>query len=609
MSEPSLAVDGLSVVLKGSRRNRTLVRSVSFELAPGETLGLVGESGSGKSLTARALVDLLPAGIHASGSATFDGKPLIGAGRRHPAAKLRGSRISLLLQDPFTMLNPVQTALTTVVESLPRGSRRDRRVEAARRLAEVGIDAAEAGNRYPFQLSGGMCQRVALAAALARDPELLIADEPTTAVDVTTQAEILTLLSSLREQRGMSMLLITHDLSVAFSVADRVLVMYAGEIVEDAPAAELSADPAHPYSLGLLLAEPPVSHYVSTFASIPGSVPSPDDVLERCAFANRCEWAAPSCLASHPELGEVEPGRTSACIRADEIRSELRRRRERFEVSAEPPAAPQGAPLLAVTDLVKAYRSKAFVGKDRIAPAVRGVSLQLGAGESVGLVGETGSGKTTIARCILGLATPDAGTVALGGIDISDFSKLGRADLRSVRRLVQVVFQDPYASLNPALTVGTVIGEAVGVRGDAGDPTAEVADLLELVGLPSSYAARRPDALSGGERQRVAIARAVAVRPRLLVCDEPVSSLDVSVQAQILELLREIRRRQGMAMLFITHDLSVVRQMTERVIVLYQGKVVESGGTEDVLDSPRDPYTARLLESIPSPPSVLEAVL
>jgi peptide/nickel transport system ATP-binding protein len=597
-----LSVGNLSITTGAAARPRTLVREVNLELGRGETLGIVGESGSGKSLTARAIIGLLPTGVRASGSVVFDDRELVGAGRG-VWKELRGSRVGLLLQDPFTMLNPLQTAGTHIAECLPKAVCRDRsrrRAEIARRLGEVGLDP-DVADRYPFQLSGGMRQRVALTAALVGDPELLIADEPTTALDVTTQAEVLDLLKDIQRRRNMSLILITHDLRVAFSVCDRIQVMYAGTILEQAPASELAAAPDHPYSLGLLLAEPPVTHYLDRLPSIPGAVPPADTVKDTCAFAARCSWARPECATGKPPLVAIGAKRASACVRLDEIRGDLHAAARALDQPSTPQPAPTvgGAAVVTLTDVRKCFRTSRLVGRSTTATALDEVSFRIAEGESVGLVGETGSGKTTVARAILGLVTPDAGSIDLAGIDVSDYRRLDRTSRRQARRTVQVVFQDPYSSLNPAISVGTTLREVIAVRGGATDPEAEIADLLSQVGLPAAYASRRPATLSGGERQRVAIARAIALRPRLLLCDEPVAALDVSAQAQVLELLRDIRRRRAMAMLFITHDLSVVRQMSERLIVLYHGQVVETGPTDAVLDHPRHAYTRRLLEAIP----------
>ncbi|MGV9379430.1 dipeptide ABC transporter ATP-binding protein [Nonomuraea sp. NPDC003707] len=590
---PLLTVSGLRV----HAGPRTLVREVDFTLDAGRTLGIVGESGSGKTMTARAVMAALPPGVGASGDITFDGVPLIGRKERE-LRPLRGTRISMVMQDPFTALNPLQTIGEHLRESLPRQVRRDRgtaRAEIVRRLAEVGLDAAEVARKYPFQLSGGMRQRVAIAAALAGDPDLLVADEPTTALDATTQADILRLLHKLQRDRDMALILITHDLRVAFSVCDRILVMYAGSVLENAPASELARTPEHPYSLGLLLAEPPVTHLVETLTAIPGSVPRADDLADRCAFAARCDWSTPDCAASRPPLAPVGDDRSSACLRLDEIRADLRLRRQEATQPAAVPRPRTGAPILTVSGLSMTYRTTSMVSRAATKQAVREVSFEIAEGESLGLVGETGSGKTTIARCVLGLQTATAGTIRLGELDVTDHRRLTAKQRRQAGRLVQVVFQDPYASLNPALSIGAALTEALAVGGTG----QRVGDLLDLVGLPAAYAARKPSALSGGERQRVAIARAIAVRPRLLICDEPVAALDVSVQAQVLELLREVRREHGTSMLFITHDLAVVRQMTDRAIVLRHGEIAESGDTGTILDSPRHPYTISLVESVP----------
>ncbi|MGH9171158.1 MAG: dipeptide ABC transporter ATP-binding protein [Acidimicrobiales bacterium] len=580
---------------------KTLIHDVNFSLGRGQTLGIVGESGSGKTTAARSVVQLLASNVQPTGSITFEGVELIGQKERR-MRRLRGSRIGIVLQDPFTALNPLQTVRDHLRESLDRSVRRDRKVaraEIEHRLREVGLDPDAVLRKYPFQLSGGMRQRVALAAALAGDPELLIADEPTTALDVTTQAEVLELLKRLQRDRAMALVLITHDLRVAFSICDRIMVMYAGSVVEDSPAQALSDAPEHPYSLGLLLAEPPITHYVERLSPIPGTVPSADDVAEQCAFAQRCRWAAPECFAGRPALRPVGDGRrSSACRRVDEIRQELRLTARHLTEPASPPAPSTREALLVVGDLEKSFRTRAMTGRGSVTMALKGVSFGIAAGESLGLVGETGSGKTTIARCILGLVTADSGSITLSDIDISKHRKLTRTDRHRVRRLVQVVFQDPYSSLNPSLTIGAALAEALragGVRDNG-----SVADLLVRVGLPTSYAERRPAGLSGGERQRVAIARAIAARPELLICDEPVAGLDVSIQAQILELLRDIRSTLGTSMLFITHDLSVVRQMTDRALVLFQGEIVEQGLTPELLDAPQHPYTIRLINSVPS---------
>jgi peptide/nickel transport system ATP-binding protein len=594
-----LNVQNLAVHVVTRTGRKSLVRDVSFGLRAGESLAIVGESGSGKSMTAKALAGLLPSGVTASGSATLGGQQLIGQSERHLRG-LRGSQIALLMQDPFTILNPVQTVGRHIAESLPRAkrTRAQVRAEVIRRLAEVEIVDDQVADRYPFQLSGGMRQRVALACALAKDPRMLIADEPTTALDATIQRDILQLLHTLRRDRGASLILITHDLGVAFSGCDHAMVMYAGGVLESAPTSVLHERPEHPYTLNLLLADPPIAHARRTLATVPGGPPAPDSVAGRCAFEARCGWAAGPCRAERPALVDIAPGHQSACVRLEEIGAELATRRTAAEIPRTPQPPAETEPLLEIQDLRKTYRTVAMLGPSTTNEVLKGVNFGIGGNESVGLVGESGSGKTTLARCLLGLSTPSRGTLRLADIDITDYAKLGPAETRTVRRMIQCVFQDPYASLNPARTIESTLREAIAVRADDHrDSRDEVRELLETVGLHPRLAGRYPAALSGGERQRVAIARALAVHPQLLICDEPVASLDVSVQAQVLELLRDLRSGLAMSMLFISHDLAVIRQVTDRVIVLYRGEIVEAGPTDQVLDHPVHEYTKRLVAS------------
>lgn len=595
-----LQVSRMSVFAERDGARRTLVRDVSLGVGAGDTLGIVGESGSGKSMLMKAVMGLLPRGTCSEGEVTFDGTRIDGWTDRQ-FRSIRGTRISLLLQDPFTMLNPVQSVGATIAESLNlagRQSRQSIRAEVSRRLSEVGIAPAVASKR-PFQLSGGMRQRVAIAASLASDPDLLVADEPTTALDAATQHDVIELLSSLQRGRNMALILITHDLRVAFDTCDRVMVMYAGSAIEEAPATELRTNARHPYTLGLMLAEPPVDRYVSRLNAIDGSVPRPDDVIDRCAFAPRCEFVADICLAERPTPRVITKGHLSRCARIDSISDSLGESSTLLSRRDVRPTPILGSTLLEVADLRKTYHTASLLGPSTSYVALNGVSFAVSEGETVGLVGESGSGKTTIARSILGLASPDSGRITLDGYDISNYRDLSRNDNKQVRKLVQVVFQDPYSSLNRSLTIGSTLREAIVMRGDSYDIDNEIEEALKRVSLPVTYASKLPAALSGGERQRISIARALCMRPKLLICDEPVAALDVSVQAQVLELLRSVQQELGMAMLFITHDLAVVRQMTERVLVLNNGNVVESGVTDDLLDSPRHPYTKSLLAAIP----------
>ncbi|HEX6519863.1 MAG TPA: ABC transporter ATP-binding protein [Streptosporangiaceae bacterium] len=513
---------------------------------------------------------------------------------------MRGREIGLIMQDPFTMLNPVIRCGKILTESLNdrKLGRTERRAEAVRRLAEVGIADESVADRYPFQLSGGMRQRVGTAAALARDPKVLIADEPSTALDVATQREILALIKNIQQARGMGLILITHDLRVAFAMCDRIYVLYAGSLLEVSPAAELEAEPLHPYSHGLLLSESPADYRVRELVAIPGTVPAPDEVASCCAFAPRCRWATPACRQATPPLADVAPGRLSACVRLPEIRDEMAALRERAGQDVHPSVPDRSeTALIQVRDV-----RKVFGNGTRTVTAVDGVSIDVAENENVGVVGESGSGKTTLARMLVGLEHATSGQITIDGVPASDWARLSGRDRRKLRGVVQIVFQDPYSSLNPMHAVGWTLAEAVITH----DPKAKkvqarVAELLESVGLPASYAQRKPVALSGGERQRVAIARALAAGPRILICDEPVSALDVSVQAQILNLLAALRADRGIGYLFITHDLSIVRQITDYLYVMHRGSIVESGRTEDVLTSPSDPYTIKLLESVPRP--------
>jgi oligopeptide/dipeptide ABC transporter ATP-binding protein len=392
----------------------------------------------------------------------------------------------------------------------------------------------------------------------------------------------------------MGLVLITHDLRVAFSVCDRVHVFYAGRLLEVADSQELMSRPLHPYTHRLLQAEPDVRRRKTVLAAIAGKVPRPADVADICAFAPRCAWVEDKCLAARPPIVETVPGRLTACVRIDEIERDFQASADAHDDASGIEAVPS-VPILSVRDLAKSF------AKGKIETAVlTGVSLDVAQGESVGLVGDSGSGKTTLARCIVGLEQATAGTITVGGVNASDFSAMPAEKRQQVRRTVQMVFQNPYASLNPARTIGATLNEALMVAAP-GSERPSAGDLLERVGLPPAYARKKPAGLSGGERQRVAIARALAVSPRLLICDESVSALDVSVQAQILNLFRDLQRQLGLAFLFITHDLAVVRQVTDRIYVLSDGGIVETGETVSVLDNPGHAYTQRLLDSVPQP--------
>jgi peptide/nickel transport system ATP-binding protein len=594
-----LEVRGLSISAAGPDGSQTITVATDLKVGKGETVGIVGESGSGKSLTARSVVRLLPRDVSVQGEIRFDGRDLLRLSETE-LHRIRGARISLMFQDPYTMLNPLLKCGGHIEEMLPEGLHRDRAAEVQRRLSEVGIVDPDVARRLPFQLSGGMSQRVALASALAQDPELLIADEPSTALDVTTQAEILKLLHGIKQKRRMSLVLITHDLRLAFTTCDRVYVLYAGSLMEVGVARDMELEPFHPYTLGLLLSEPPIEKRLCKLVAIRGAVPAADEVAGTCKFAPRCDWAQEICRAGDPKLTQKAPGRMTACVRFAEIREEMRAlRRQAFAASAAPAqlAAPDTPAVVRVANLVKTFEGHA----GRPVRALKSVTLDIRPGESVGLVGESGSGKTTLGRCLVGLETPSAGEIEINGISAADYTSLAPNDRLRLRSSIQMVFQDPYSTLNPKHSVRRGLLEALRAAGrnGAGPNDEAVSALLQEVGLPEAYAARRPATLSGGERQRVAIARSLAVHPRILVCDEPVSALDVSVQAQILNLFKRLQTQHEISYLFITHDLAVLRQVVDRVYVLYLGEIVEQGVTEDVMTHPQHPYTRRLIDSIP----------
>jgi peptide/nickel transport system ATP-binding protein len=612
LAAPTLEVQGLSASILLPYSVVQAVKNVSLRIGKGETVGLVGESGCGKSMTGLSIIGLLPpGGLVTSGQIWLEDRELTGlpeAERR----KIRGNEIGMIFQDPLTSLDPTKTIGYQVAEPVRvhRGmSKKQAGERAAEVLSLVGLPRPKERLRdYPYQLSGGMRQRVMIALALACEPKLLIADEPTTALDVTIQAQILTLLADLKDRLGMSMLLITHDMGVIAGYADRVYVMYAGRIAEQADTATFFSDMRHPYSQALLDCIPRLSQdRTRRLASIPGLPPDLSQRQTGCPFAPRCTRADDQCRAVEPQLTGQSPERKFACWHP--VGGSL---------TATSAAAPQAAvrleehasktsslaePLLEVTDLVKQYPVKAGMVVRRrggAVHAVSGVSFAVNAGETFGLVGESGCGKTTVGKLVVALQRPDAGTVKL---DRTDISQLGGSELRRRRRDLQMIFQDPYSSLDPRMRVGAIIREPLATHhvGGRSEQRQRVAELLHEVGLPPDAAERYPHEFSGGQRQRIGLARALALHPRLIVADEPVSALDVSIRAQVLNLMKRLQTDYGLTYIVISHDLAVVRYMADQIGVMYLGKLVEMGSGEDIYLRAAHPYTAGLVATIPVP--------
>ncbi|MCG5031285.1 ABC transporter ATP-binding protein [Mesosutterella sp. OilRF-GAM-744-9] len=606
--QPLLEVRNLTVSIAAADRRVTPVDGVSFSLHRGETLALVGESGCGKSLTALSVMRLLPeAAVITSGEVRLAGEDLL-ALPEYRMQDVRGRRIGLVFQEPSTSLNPVMTVGNQIGEVLRRHfrlTRSEARRGAVKWLGRVGIPEPERrAAAYPFELSGGQKQRCMIAMALAGRPDVLIADEPTTALDVTLQRQILDLLLRLKRETGLALLLITHDLSVVRQTADRVALMYAGQIVEKAPADEFFANPRHPYARQLLRAMPNLSARGSPLEGIPGTVPVLDHEFRGCRFAPRCLWEQQRCRSERPRLLPSGPGRWCACLRP-ELPEATGGAADIRAVQGDGPEKSPPEPVLEVSECRVAFplRRRFPDFRSRAFRAVDGVSLRLCRGETLALVGESGSGKTTLGKAVLRLLPSRArisGSVRIGGCEVLEAR--GRA-LLALRRRAQMVFQDPYSSLDPRMTVEETLLEAlVNLRPDldADARRARMRRLLDLVGLGETALARYPHEFSGGQRQRISIARALAPGPQLLVCDEPTSALDVSVQAQILNLLSDIRRETSTACLLITHNFGVVEYTADRICVMKSGRIVESGEARDVLEHPCDDYTKALLAAVPS---------
>jgi peptide/nickel transport system ATP-binding protein len=604
MSDALLRVSHLTTELGSKSSPARVVDGVDMEIRRGETFALLGESGCGKSITALSLMRLLPpSGRIRSGQVELGGTDLLQL-PESTMRRVRGGRMGMIFQEPQSSLNPVLSVGDQIAEAVRVHEHRSRRripVRVVELLDAVGIpDPGRRVHEYPHQLSGGMKQRVMIAMALAGDPELLIADEPTTALDVTIQAQVLRLLKGLQQQTGMAVLLITHDLGVVAETADRLAVMYAGQIVETATSADFFAGPAHPYSRKLMDSLPTPEKRAGTLAIIPGRVPPLDGCFQACRFAERCHRVMDRCRQAEPGWYPASPRHRVRCYLWAEGRPERddpvqapKTRGASHSTEAELVLAVQGLKLHFPIHRGVFRRVVGYV------KAVDGVSMGLRAGRTLALVGESGCGKTTVGKGILQLVPPTGGSVRYGGVNLT---ALRSRAMRAYRKDLQIIFQDPVASMNPRMLVGDVVGEglqALGLERDRGRRQERVGHLLEQVGMPADAASRYPHEFSGGQRQRICIARALAVEPRVIVCDEPTSALDVSVQAQILNLLKRLQDEMGLAYLFITHNISVVSYLAHEVAVMYLGRIVEQGTVGEVLDDPKHPYTKALLSAVP----------
>ncbi len=621
----TLEITGLEVALDADAGIVKAIDGLDLAITRGETFALVGESGCGKSMTALALMRLLPEnGRVVGGSVGLEGQDLLALPEVGMRA-IRGGRIGMIFQEPGTSLNPVMKVGAQIVEAIEthtalRGAAA--RAKAIEWLGRVGIpEPALRIDEYPFRLSGGQKQRVMIAMTLASEPDFLIADEPTTALDVTIQAQILALLKDLQREQGMGLLLITHDLAVVSDMADRVALMYAGQIIEVAEAADFFAAPKHPYARLLLQALPDAARRGGSLAAIRGSVPPLWLRFDGCRFEPRCDRAFGPCPTTAPALTALDATRSVRCLlytqlapanspapdAAPEVAASADATRLTATAAAatsQPSPAAATAPLLQVENLAVRFpiRRGLLQRTTGVFSAVDGVSFEVHSGKTLALVGESGCGKTTTGKAIVQLLRGAAvieGRAVMGGHDL--FALEGEA-LREARREIQIIFQDPFASLNPRMRVLTILEEglqALRPEMDAAGRRARIEELVEQVGLRRDSLDRFPHEFSGGQRQRIAIARALAVQPRLIVCDEPTSALDVSVQAQILNLLRQLQRDLGLSLLFITHNIGVVEYLADDIVVMERGRVEEQGPTAAVLAHPQSPYTRTLLDAVP----------
>ncbi|WP_291314817.1 ABC transporter ATP-binding protein [Corynebacterium sp. UBA2622] len=610
---PILSVRDLNVSFPSEAGVVSAVRGVDFDLYRGRTLGIVGESGSGKSVTSLAVMGLLPDYAKVTGSVVFEGEELLGKSDKQ-MSHIRGSGISMIFQDPLSALTPVYDIGTQLVEAIQTHQNMPRKqalARAAELLDLVGIPEPQKRLKsFPHEFSGGMRQRVVIAIAIANNPSVIIADEPTTALDVTIQAQILNVIKVAQKETGAACIMITHDMGVVANIADDVLVMYGGRPVEKADVRTLFHAPRMPYSIGLLGSTPRVDQpSTEPLTYIEGNPPQLIDVKNQCQFAPRCPAAVEACLSGEPPMKPVEPGTTheAACIRRDEISGGMIGGKPLYPVPKLPDDPFAGVPrekrevTLEVENLNKEFAlTKGALVKRRVGTvqAVKNVSFDLRAGECLAIVGESGSGKTTTLLEIMNLEPAEGSRIVLRGEDASTFNHARR---QAARRNLQMVFQDPMSSLNPRMTVKEILSEPLDALGYEGDKDTRVAELMRTVGLDASHIDRFPGHFSGGQRQRIGLARALATNPSVIVLDEPVSALDVSIQAGVINLLESLKRELGLSYLFVAHDLSVVRHLSDRVAVMYKGDFVEFGDADEVFDNPQHPYTRALLSAIPIP--------
>ena len=613
MNTPLLQIKDLHTDIEIRNGVVRALSGVDLHVNPGETLGIVGESGSGKTMTALSLMGLLPQGGKvSSGSIILDGQDLTQLPLKEKR-KLRGTKVGMIFQDPLTSLNPTMKIGLQVCEPLrvhEKLSKREALARAVEILKRVGMPRPEVViNNYPHQLSGGMRQRVMIAMALVCKPRILIADEPTTALDVTTQMQILDLIDELRDEYKMGVILITHDLGVVAGHTDRVAVMYAGRIVETAPTKTLFTEPKHRYTSSLMAALPERALAAGTkLFSIPGAPPSLTNLPVGCRFAARCLWATDECRAGYPDLSGDE-NHTFSCFHpvqeGDESPAVLQGKLDSTSAEGAASDVPQISQevLLDVKEASREYESAGsgfFKREKGVVSAVDRVSITVKKGETYGLVGESGCGKSTVGRLIAGLEPPSGGAIELDGRDLATLK--GRDAVR-IHRDVQMMFQDSYAAMDPRMRIDQILAEPMSIQktGNTRQIAERIMEILEQVGLTEEILDRYPHEFSGGQLQRIGFARSLTLAPDLIVADEPVSALDVSVQAQVLNLMKDLQQELGLSYLFISHDLAVVQYMADRIGVMYLGRIVEEGPAHEVVKNPKHPYTKALIDSIPVP--------